>query len=96
MGRHAEAHVTSETVGEAVAQLKPEKSEAWRRDANRLGLTFEEYGVEKIRRNIEYKRWRWPVCLTFEQTPPSPMVCAHDSASSCEAEGGSLCGDQDA
>lgn len=49
---------TAETVGEAIAQLKPAKREAWRAAAKEGGWAFEAYVIARIRRNVEHRRQR--------------------------------------
>ena len=58
MGRAADTAPTFETVNDTIASLKRAKREAWANHAKQLQVSFEAYVIEKIRRNIQYRRWR--------------------------------------
>ena len=58
MGRHADEVPSMETVGTAIADLKQQKRDAWRKDAELQDCPFEENVIEKLRANVEHKRRR--------------------------------------
>ena len=75
MGRFADEVPTRQNVGQAIANLKPSKKAAWRQEAQEKGWCFEDFVIEKIRKNIEYRTRR-----------QNGFISTHDSQQSAGPE----------